>query len=122
MPRALHALKAAGVTVSLDDFGTGYSSLSHMRDFPVDVIKIDQSFVQRIGDDKEIAALVAGVVHLARSLGLHALGEGVETAGQLQLLRAMGCQFAQGHLIGRPVESARVAAFLSTADIAAAAV
>jgi diguanylate cyclase (GGDEF)-like protein/PAS domain S-box-containing protein len=120
--RALHALKAAGVTVSLDDFGTGYSSLSHMRDFPVDVIKIDQSFVQRIGDDKEIAALVAGVVHLARSLGLHALGEGVETAGQLQLLRAMGCQFAQGHLIGRPVESARVAAFLSAADIPVAAV
>ena len=111
--RALHLLKQAGVRVALDDFGTGYSSLSHMRDFPVDLIKIDRSFVREIAEDEEIGALVAGVVHLARSLGLQALAEGVETEAQLQLLRSMGCQLAQGHLIGRPVAFEHVSMLVS---------
>ena len=111
--RALHLLKQAGVRVALDDFGTGYSSLSHMRDFPVDLIKIDRSFVREIADDEEIGALVAGVVQLARSLGLQALAEGVETEAQLQMLRSMGCQLAQGHLIGRPIAFEHVSALVS---------
>jgi EAL domain-containing protein (putative c-di-GMP-specific phosphodiesterase class I) len=101
--RALNVLKSVGVTISLDDFGTGYSSLSHMRDFPVDLIKIDKSYTSKIGEDEDIAALVAGVIHLACSLGLEVVAEGVETTQQFELLRAMGCHFAQGHLLGLPV-------------------
>ena len=111
--RALDLLKAAGVMLSLDDFGTGHSSLSHMRDFPVDLIKVDRSYTRQISEDEEIAALVAGVVHLACSLGLEVVAEGVETSRQFDLLRAMGCHFAQGHLLGKPVESARVHEYIS---------
>jgi diguanylate cyclase (GGDEF)-like protein/PAS domain S-box-containing protein len=110
--RALAGLKSAGVTVSLDDFGTGHSSLSHMRDFPVDLIKIDRSYTALIGEDEETAALVAGVIHLACSLGLEALAEGVETTQQLEMLRAMGCHFAQGHLLGAAADSASVPTIL----------
>jgi diguanylate cyclase (GGDEF)-like protein len=106
--RALHLLKSAGVTISLDDFGTGYSSLSHMRDFPVDLIKIDRSYTSKIADDESIAALVAGVIHLACGLGLEVVAEGVETNAQFELLRAMGCHFAQGHLLGLPLDVALV--------------
>ena len=111
--RALQKLKASGATISLDDFGTGHSSLSHMRDFPVDLIKIDRSYTALIGKDEETAALVAGVIHLARSLGLEALAEGVETTQQLDLLRAMGCHFAQGHLLGAAADSASVPTIVS---------
>lgn len=104
--RALSTLKGAGITISLDDFGTGYSSLAHLRDFPVDLIKIDQSFVRNIVEDEEAAALTAGVVHLATSLGLDVVAEGVETVEQLQMLRSIGCQFAQGHLFGSAAEPA----------------
>lgn len=116
--RALNKLKEAGAKVSLDDFGTGHSSLSHMRDFPVDFVKIDKSFVQQMVEDEEIAALVAGVINLACSLGLNVVAEGVENAGQLQLLRSMGCHLAQGYLFGMPVEAARIPALPSNEDTA----
>jgi len=106
--RALDMLKAAGVTISLDDFGTGHASLSHLRDFPVDLIKIDRSYTMQIAKDEEIAALVAGVIHLACSVGLEVVAEGVETTQQFEMLRAMGCHFAQGHLLGFPVPSTGV--------------
>jgi EAL domain-containing protein (putative c-di-GMP-specific phosphodiesterase class I) len=115
--RALDLLKSAGVTISLDDFGTGHSSLSHMRDFPVDLIKIDRSYTNQISEEEEIAALVAGVVHLACSLGLEVVAEGVETARQFDMLRAMGCHFAQGHLLGVPVEAARVREYVPPEDL-----
>lgn len=111
--RALCTLKSAGVTISLDDFGTGHSSLSHMRDFPVDLIKVDKSYTKLISEDHEIAALVTGVIHLARSLGMKVVAEGVETSQQFELLRSMGCHFAQGHLLGMPLESTRVRAYIS---------
>lgn len=107
--RALASLQHAGVTVSLDDFGTGYSSLSHLRDFPVDRVKIDMSFIQQMIDDQEIAAIVAAVINLARSLAIDVVAEGVETQPQLELLRSMGCHLAQGHLFGMAIEPARVA-------------
>jgi EAL domain-containing protein (putative c-di-GMP-specific phosphodiesterase class I) len=116
---ALATLKAAGVQVSLDDFGTGYSSLSHLRDFPVDLVKIDKSFVQQMHDDPEIASIVAAVVNLARSIEIEVVAEGVETPAQLELLRAMGCQLAQGHLFGKPVEKAEVASLLDAKRAAA---
>lgn len=117
--RALNVLKAANVTVSLDDFGTGYSSLSHLRDFPVDLVKIDMSFVQQMSDNPEIAAIVAAVVSLARSLSIQVVAEGVETRGQLDLLRAMGCHMAQGHLLSAAVEAASVPSLVLEARAAA---
>jgi len=110
--RALQVLKAANVTISLDDFGTGYSSLSHLRDFPVDLVKIDMSFVQKMSENEEIAAIVAAVVSLARSLSIEVVAEGVETRTQLDLLRAMGCHMAQGHLLSCAVEADAVPALL----------
>jgi diguanylate cyclase (GGDEF)-like protein/PAS domain S-box-containing protein len=98
--RALKVLKEAGASVSLDDFGTGCSSLAHLRDFPVDVVKIDKSFVQQMTADSEIAAIVAAVIDLANSLSLSVVAEGVETPAQLDLLKVMGCRIAQGHLFG----------------------
>jgi diguanylate cyclase (GGDEF)-like protein/PAS domain S-box-containing protein len=112
--RALDMIKSAGVTISLDDFGTGHSSLSHMRDFPVDLIKIDRSYIEQIAKDEEIAALVAGVIHLACSLGLEVVAEGVETSQQFELLRSMGCHFAQGYLLGYPVLSTGVRGCISS--------
>lgn len=101
--RALTMLKRAGVTVALDDFGTGYSSLSHLRDFPVDVVKVDKSFVQAINTDSEIAAIVGAVINLASSLDMQSVAEGIETEQQLTLLRSMGCRVGQGFALGAPV-------------------
>ena len=98
--RALAQLKNAGLTIALDDFGTGYSSLSHLRDFPVDVVKIDQSFVQRMLVDLEIAAIVSAVVGLANSLNIVSVAEGVETREHADMLRAIGCTQIQGFWIG----------------------
>lgn len=119
--RALTALKEAGAKLSLDDFGTGHSSLSHLRDFPVDFVKIDESFIRQMVEDEEIAALVAGVINLACSLGLDVVAEGVETPRQLQLLRSMGCQLAQGYLFGKPMEAARVPSYISGGNTVASA-
>ena len=97
--RALSTLKNAGITIALDDFGTGYSSLSHLRDFPVDVVKIDQSFIQRMLVDSEIAAIVSAVVGLATSLQIVSVAEGVETREQADALNAIGCTQIQGFWI-----------------------
>jgi diguanylate cyclase (GGDEF)-like protein/PAS domain S-box-containing protein len=99
--RALRVLKDAQVSVSLDDFGTGYSSLSHLRDFAVDFVKIDKSFTHQMCELPEIAAIVAAVINLSRSLAIDVIAEGVETRDQADLLRAMGCRFGQGHLFGK---------------------
>ena len=108
--RALRLLRDAGITISLDDFGTGYSSLSHLRDFSVDLVKIDKSFVRQICDEADIAAIVSAVIYLTQSLGIAVVAEGVETEQQAELLRTMGCGFAQGHLFGHPVPSDAIAA------------
>lgn len=116
--RALALLKDAGVTIALDDFGTGYSSLSHLRDFPVDVVKIDKSFVQRMLVDPEIAAIVSAVINLARSLDIFSVAEGIETNEQADILRAAGCNLAQGYLLGTPEAAEVVAARHSTRNAA----
>lgn len=108
--RALAELKGAGVTIALDDFGTGSSSLSHLRDFPVDVVKIDKSFVQRMLVDPEIAAIVSAVINLARSLEIDSVAEGIETEEQADILRATGCSLGQGYLLGTPEGADMVAA------------
>jgi len=116
--RALNQLKAAGMRIALDDFGTGCSSLSHLRDFPVDVLKIDKSFVQRMVENSEIAAIVAAVVNLSKSLCIETVAEGVETKLQAEILRGFGCDLAQGYLFGRPIESDAIAAMLGARNAA----
>lgn len=102
---ALHELRRWGVRVALDDFGTGYSSLGRLRDLPLDAVKIDRSFVERIGDPAG-ERMVRMVVDIARDIGLLTVAEGVETHAQLQALRDLGCEQAQGFLLGRPAVEA----------------
>jgi diguanylate cyclase (GGDEF)-like protein/PAS domain S-box-containing protein len=98
----LGRLKRLGVKLVVDDFGTGYSSLSYLRRFPVDVLKVDQSFVDGLGSDPGDSAIVTAVVTLAHTLGLHAVAEGVETREQLSELRRLGCDTAQGFYFAKP--------------------
>lgn len=112
--RALSLLKSEGIQIALDDFGTGYSSLSHLRDYPVDVVKIDRSFVARMGKDREIEAIVRAVVNLAASLNIESVAEGVETREQAHLLKLADCDLGQGYLFGRAVEAEVIAASLRT--------
>jgi EAL domain-containing protein (putative c-di-GMP-specific phosphodiesterase class I) len=93
---ALRALKSLGVQIAVDDFGVGYSSLSYIKAFPVDVVKIDQSFIRRVGDDPVDTAIVTAITSMAASLGLRVIAEGVETAEQADHLRRLGCDAAQG--------------------------
>ena len=98
----LRNLKALGIRIALDDFGTGYSSLSYLQSFPLDRIKIDRSFVSKLGRRDGSIAIVRGVIGLARGLSLPVLAEGVETERQLEMLAKEGCDEIQGYLIGRP--------------------
>jgi EAL domain-containing protein (putative c-di-GMP-specific phosphodiesterase class I) len=99
---ALHALRSCGVKLAVDDFGTGYTSLGNLKRFPVDVIKIDRSFVSELGRSAQDAAIVTAVVTLAHDLGLVVTAEGIETAEQLRILCDLGCDFLQGFHLGRP--------------------
>jgi diguanylate cyclase (GGDEF)-like protein len=108
----LHALRQFGVRIALDDFGTGYSSLSHLRGFPLDKIKIDRSFVKDLAERRDCTAIVTAISSLARSLGIATTAEGVETAEQLDFLRAQGCTQAQGFLFSPARPRADLAALL----------
>ncbi|GAA4930135.1 putative bifunctional diguanylate cyclase/phosphodiesterase [Actinoplanes utahensis] len=99
-------LKALGLTLAIDDFGTGYSSLAYLRRFPVDTLKIDRSFVERLGVIADDTALTDTIVRLGKSLGMATVAEGIEEFGQLAALREMGCGFAQGYYFSRPVPPA----------------
>ncbi|MCO8270664.1 EAL domain-containing protein [Actinoplanes sp. TRM 88003] len=110
-------LKALGVTLAIDDFGTGYSSLAYLRRFPVDTLKIDRSFVERLGALTDDTALADTIVQLGKSLGMATVAEGIEEFGQLAALRDMGCHFAQGYYFSRPVPAAEAGRlFLEGAD------
>jgi diguanylate cyclase (GGDEF)-like protein len=99
----LHALKALGIKVAIDDFGTGYSSLGYLKQFPIDTLKIDRSFVNGLGQDAQDTAIVRSILALARSLGLSVTAEGIETVAQLEQLEHMGCDRGQGYLFSRPL-------------------
>ena len=100
--KALGRLKSLGVRISIDDFGAGYTSLSYLKRFPVDVMKIDQSFVSGICDNSQDAAIVSAVIELAHTFGVSTVAEGVETPAQLARLAEMRCDLAQGYLFARP--------------------
>jgi diguanylate cyclase (GGDEF)-like protein/PAS domain S-box-containing protein len=110
----LEALKQHGVRISVDDFGTGYSSLSYLKRFPVDVLKIDRSFVDGLGTDADDLAIVQAILALAASLGIDTIAEGVETQVQREVLQGLGCRLAQGYLLGRPASATDVSPQLTT--------
>ena len=112
--RALDALKALGVRLAVDDFGTGHSSLSYLRQLPVDILKIDRSFVAELRGDSDGQTIVGIVVNLGHSLGLRIVAEGVEDPWQLSALRAAGCDEAQGFLLARPLPPERIAELLAS--------
>ncbi|GEM_PF-1128748 len=109
MPKAsdtietLRALKETGVKISVDDFGTGYSSLSYLKRFPIDILKIDQSFIYDIGMDSDDTTLVTAIIAMAHKLNLKVVAEGVETQQQLDFLRLHQCDYVQGFLLGKPI-------------------
>ncbi|MCU0567651.1 MAG: EAL domain-containing protein [Oculatellaceae cyanobacterium Prado106] len=102
----LKRLTAAGIELSVDDFGTGYSSLSYLHRFPIQTLKIDRSFISRLGANGEHLEIVEAIIALAHKLGMQVVAEGVETAEQLQQLQAIGCEYAQGYLFSPPVPAA----------------
>jgi EAL domain-containing protein (putative c-di-GMP-specific phosphodiesterase class I) len=99
----LYKLRQMGFRIALDDFGTGYSSLYNIRKFALDSLKIDRSFIDGMGRERESAAIVHSIIHLGRALGLGVIAEGVETEAQLQALRVAGASHLQGYLFSRPV-------------------
>lgn len=108
----LQELREFGIRFAIDDFGTGYSSLGYLGSFPIDKIKIDQSFVQNLGVKEDAAAIVECVARLGRALGLVVTAEGVETAAQHRFVRAAGCQQVQGYLLSRPIRPAEITELL----------
>ena len=109
----LERLHALGVGIALDDFGTGFASLTHLRDFPVDRIKIDQRFVRNLLTDREDAAIVNALINLGANLGKRVIAEGVETQAQRERLAELGCDEIQGYVIARPMPADQVASFLA---------
>ena len=105
----LEALRDLGVSVVIDDFGTGYFSLSHLRQFPVDVLKIASEFVQVPDSDSKTAALAGAIVAMGKSLGIKTVAEGIETAEQAARMRDLGCAYGQGYFFAKPVAADLVA-------------
>ncbi|HEX4901443.1 MAG TPA: EAL domain-containing protein, partial [Acidimicrobiales bacterium] len=116
----LGRLRDIGVQTSIDDFGTGYSSLSYLRRLPVDEVKIDRSFVSQMADDRGDLMIVRTIVDLAHNLDLRVLAEGVEDVRTLELLRTLGCDDVQGHVVGRPVPAGELVAMLAARAAVAA--
>jgi EAL domain-containing protein (putative c-di-GMP-specific phosphodiesterase class I) len=118
----LEELRRLGVRIAIDDFGTGFSSLGQLRDFPLDMIKVDRSFVQGVEHNAKDAAITANLVTLAHALGVVAIAEGIESTGQLAQVRAVGCDLAQGFLFARPLPADECEALLADPDSASALV
>jgi EAL domain-containing protein (putative c-di-GMP-specific phosphodiesterase class I) len=111
------ALRRLGVRIALDDFGTGYSTFLHLLRLPVDIVKIDKSFVDILGQGDDSRSMAAALIQLARTLGYATIAEGVETAAQLESLRLMGCDLAQGYHLGRPLEAKAARWLLGAHDL-----
>jgi diguanylate cyclase (GGDEF)-like protein len=111
---SLHAIRDLGVRIAIDDFGTGYSSLAYLRNLPLDEVKIDRSFINDVATDPTAAAIVASIVSLGHALGLVVVAEGVETTAQLDKVRELGCDLAQGFYLSRPKTAADLAGVLGS--------
>jgi EAL domain-containing protein (putative c-di-GMP-specific phosphodiesterase class I) len=111
----LAELKELGVKLAIDDFGTGYASLSYLRKFPLDILKVDRSFVSGIGKDPGASALGCAIVRLGHTVGLSVVAEGIEEKKQADVLRGSGCELGQGYYFGRPVHALGFLQFLETA-------
>jgi EAL domain-containing protein (putative c-di-GMP-specific phosphodiesterase class I) len=117
----LQALRDLGVRLAIDDFGTGYSGLAYLKRFPIDTVKIDQSFVRDLTVDPDDAAIVTAIVAMAKSLGIDVVAEGVETEQQLNYLRELGCNRAQGFFLARPMSAKDITRLLGKPPAATAA-
>ncbi|SHO53023.1 sensor domain-containing protein [Desulfopila aestuarii] len=113
----LNRLRALGVQIAIDDFGTGYSSLSYLQNMPIDHLKIDRSFISGFQESQENDQIVRSIISLARSLGLSVIAEGVETRGQLEKLRALQCDKAQGFMFSRPVDEKKAREIIGTSQL-----
>ena len=111
----LRELKAMGLRLAVDDFGTGYSSLSYLTQFPIDALKVDQSFVREISSEGEGSPIITAVISMGRSLNHRVIAEGVETQAQLAFLQAQHCEEGQGFHFSRPLDADRFAALLAPA-------
>jgi len=109
----LKLLHEQGVRIAIDDFGTGFSSLGQLRHFPIDMIKVDYSFVQGAMHDAKDAAITANLINLAHALGLVAVAEGIESAGQLTSMQSFGCDLGQGYLFARPMPADKLSDLLA---------
>ncbi|HAQ07668.1 MAG TPA: diguanylate cyclase, partial [Bacillus bacterium] len=101
----LKKLKELGIIISVDDFGTGYSSLSYLKEFPIDILKIDQSFVRDIMNSEKDAAIITTIIYLGRSLGMEVIAEGVEEQNQVDFLMTVQCEKAQGFFFSKPIKA-----------------
>jgi EAL domain-containing protein (putative c-di-GMP-specific phosphodiesterase class I) len=110
--RRLTAIKALGVRIAIDDFGTGYSSLAHLRQFPVDALKIDRSFITGLVHNHEGESLIHTLVQLGKALAIETIAEGIEQPNELSLLQQEQCDGGQGFLFARPLDPAEIGGFL----------
>ncbi len=106
--KMLQEMKFMGFSIAIDDFGTGYSSLAYLSQFPIDVLKIDLTFVQRIGKSKQDEAIIETIINLGHSLNLKVLAEGVETEEQYEFLKSKGCDYIQGYYLGKPMSPSEI--------------
>ncbi|HEY7866017.1 MAG TPA: EAL domain-containing protein, partial [Psychromonas sp.] len=110
--KVIHNFEKSGIHIHLDDFGTGYSSLSHLAGFPIDLIKIDRSFVQRFGINSQEDKLVKAIINFAHELGIKCTAEGIEEAAQQRLLNISNCDYAQGYFIAKPAPASQLTGFI----------
>jgi EAL domain-containing protein (putative c-di-GMP-specific phosphodiesterase class I) len=115
--RVLSELHAWGLTLAIDDFGTGYSSLARLKHLPVDILKIDRTFIHEVDRDEDSGRMVEAMVQLAHGLGMTPLAEGIETAEELAFLREAGCTLGQGFHFARPVPAEEIPALLMTGSL-----
>ncbi|MCU7879115.1 MAG: EAL domain-containing protein [Candidatus Thiodiazotropha sp. (ex Lucinoma borealis)] len=106
--KLMQRLRRHGVNLAIDDFGTGYSSMAYLRDFPITTLKIDRSFIMNAPDDKAAGAILHSMVELATHTDKVIVAEGIETKQQEQLVRSLGCEFAQGFLLGKPMDAGQM--------------
>lgn len=112
----LQKLRERSIGLSIDDFGTGYSSLSYMHSFPVNTLKIDRSFVQRLDGNPQNLGLIPAIISIAKTMGMSAIAEGIETTQQLNQLKTLGCDFGQGYLFSKPMEAQRATELITSVN------